>query len=712
MRGRHNIACRRFGRLVEVASALVALGSFASSSGRAQEVPFTIHVETTNSIDLRASSVPPKTDTSASDLNVSIQGTERSQCVPVEERQSAGTATASAKIVQSTSASAYVSLRAHSFAQGGHYRTCAACISSTCIGIHGNDTDGYAKGVSDAVASIHFGNSADVAGEYELILGSQASGDARRTITVQDGAGNPLPLQTDAHRPIMIQGSPGATYYVAMTLTAEASNSGGCCSKTVDGQASVNVELLDPRARSRVVELVRQQQAQTFREFQRDPTQLTFRDAKTGIRSDLTQDEFNRASVQTNDFYSSLGVVSTVQVPTPDGTAVVSFDCVPESSQPALASVPRLNTLPLAPPDPEAPPHPISNQGTTSGNAEPQPVPDPAVQVVTTPQPTCPAQTVPIPRVSTAEALARSPQNMRREAGRSPLLDVNALDTLNGRTPPPPQAEPQHRWAHAALSVPNHGAAARLNVWSPRVITGDMSLSQIWVTGGKEDDGTLQTVEAGWQVHTLWQTPFSTAFAFASVDSYGVGSCYALKCAVFYAPPRKESFVLRTNKIILGRPIGTQSTYNGTQGAIDVKWYRNPQTGDWWLQIDGEWIGFYPKTAFHGGPLSNQAEYIDFGGETAGILPTSEMGSGHYASDGPAHAAFQSQIRYFDLTEQVRTPGLIPIQATADCYTVVVDGPAKPEPNPGKYIFFGGPGTNHFQTPAPDPSTESCRPPS
>jgi hypothetical protein len=239
-----------------------------------------------------------------------------------------------------------------------------------------------------------------------------------------------------------------------------------------------------------------------------------------------------------------------------------------------------------------------------------------------------------------------------------------------------------------------------------------MSLSQIWVVAGKEEDRSIQTVEAGWQVMSLWQSPFATPFAFSASDDYGPESCYATKCDTdAYKPHRTEKFRITTNKIVLGLPISNGSVEGGVQATIDIKWYRNPKTSDWWLQINGDWIGYYPLSSFHGGALAEQADYVDFGGETAGTLPTSEMGSARYASEGARHAAFQSRLRYFDLADHVMTPDVKGITTDRDCYTVIVNGPNEPEVDPGEFLYFGGPGTGHFLSPNPDPGNEACHPP-
>ena len=137
---------------------------------------------------------------------------------------------------------------------------------------------------------------------------------------------------------------------------------------------------------------------------------------------------------------------------------------------------------------------------------------------------------------------------------------------------------------------------------------------------------------------------------------------------------------------------------------------RSQTTGNWWLIVGGEFIGFYPRAAFAGGPLFNNAAYVDFGGETTGILATAEMGSGRFAHEGVKVSAFQSRLQYFDSEYKLRSASVMPVTSDS-CYSILVNAPADPEAEPGTYIYFGGPGTRHFTTPLADESVACVGPP-
>ena len=71
----------------------------------------------------------------------------------------------------------------------------------------------------------------------------------------------------------------------------------------------------------------------------------------------------------------------------------------------------------------------------------------------------------------------------------------------------------QHAIAYTGALSEIYGAKATINVWDPQIeVMNEFSLSQIWVLSGSFDGSDLNSIEAGWQVHTL--TPFYTPFLY------------------------------------------------------------------------------------------------------------------------------------------------------------------------------------------------------
>lgn len=478
--------------------------------------------------------------------------------------------------------------------------------------------------------------------------------------------------------------------------------------------ASVNADVnpstpLANSVRERMVKDVESAHAESFDKFLKQPVP-DLPTARAGIRADISENEYQAAKVALAAHYRSLQVVKTLQVQTPGIAQSISYDCVLRNSSPGYgtAGSPALDE---PPPEgfggvSEGPTSaPLPRQGKDVLNATSKP----PVQRVKNTKAACPEGTIAMRRNTLAEVLATpSAKGAVRgmEVGQRvapPGIDRSLMRTLMGRAggPPTPQAVTpyKHRYAHAGTAVTNVGVRARLNVWSPKVLDGDMSLSQVWIVGGDPDNNSLQTVEAGWQVMNLWQTPYSALFVYSTPDNYASG-CYATACYVNTPGPHpREPFQVVTNKVVVGAPITGQSAINGTQGVVEIRWVRHPQTGCWWLNVDGDWIGYYPPQVFGGGALAGAASYIDFGGETTGIQPTSEMGSGLFAHEGKGRAAFQSGIQYFDTNGMPQVPTLNS-DASDLCYSIKIANVAgDPEGQTGAAFYFGGPGTKHFQVP-------------
>jgi hypothetical protein len=438
--------------------------------------------------------------------------------------------------------------------------------------------------------------------------------------------------------------------------------------------------------RTAALNVVKAGHEESFRDFKKSMGTIDSAQLSNKLFGDDAQkDAISTAKMALVDFYKSLKVTQTVQVRSrmqPD--QYVAFDCVSTVSQPALRNPDSSNTIESPPQDPESPSTALA--ASASGGTE-KASKNPPIVYRWSDDAACPQGNVPIVRVTLPEMLMSDESSV-------PSLDRVLFNRLNGikegEATLLPRSPTVHRYAHAAYKIPNIGAASRLNVWSPMVPSDEMSLSQIWVVGSDAAYST-QTVEAGWQVMSFWHTPFSTIFVYATADDYNGTGCYATRCPES-GRQVKESFVLATNKIIIGKPIAAQSVAGATQSTVDVKWLRSPDTGSWWLKIDNDWVGYYPKSFFGSGPLSMQATYVDFGGETAGITPTSQMGSGRFANEGWTKAAYQSRLRYFTTDGHVAETNVQADATDESCYTVSVNGPSPPPNDDGTYIFFGGPG--------------------
>src|SRR5262249_38085203 len=149
-----------------------------------------------------------------------------------------------------------------------------------------------------------------------------------------------------------------------------------------------------------------------------------------------------------------------------------------------------------------------------------------------------------------------------------------------------------------------------------------MSLSQEWYVGGS-GSGT-QTAEVGWQVQpNYWHTTKSVLFIYWTADNYSKTGCYNLVCS---------GFVQKNNQVTFGAAFTTVSTVGGTQYDFTARYYF--YQGNWWLAINGAWIGYFPGSLYRGGQMSQYAQKVEYGSESAGSTVWPAEGSGQWATAG------------------------------------------------------------------------------
>ncbi|CAL9116629.1 unnamed protein product [Musa acuminata var. zebrina] len=232
-----------------------------------------------------------------------------------------------------------------------------------------------------------------------------------------------------------------------------------------------------------------------------------------------------------------------------------------------------------------------------------------------------------------------------------------------------------------------YGAKASLNVWAPKVTNpSEFSLSQVWVISGSF--GTdLNTIEAGWQVSPqLYGDSSPRFFTYWTTDAYQATGCYNLLCS---------GFIQTNNMIAIGAAISPTSTYDGGQFDISLLVWKDPNHGNWWLELgSGELVGYWPSFLFS--HLSEHASMVQFGGEIVNTQPqglhtATQMGSGHYAREGFGRASYFRNLQVVDWDNS-----LIPVanlRVLADrptCYDV--QGGINSVW--GNYFYYGGPGRN------------------
>ncbi|KAJ4954380.1 hypothetical protein NE237_011163 [Protea cynaroides] len=131
-----------------------------------------------------------------------------------------------------------------------------------------------------------------------------------------------------------------------------------------------------------------------------------------------------------------------------------------------------------------------------------------------------------------------------------------------------------------------------------------------------------------------------------------------------------------SSKLPLAWAITPISTYGGSQYEIFVSISKDPKTGNWLLSVDGEFVGYWPKTVYKA--LSDGgANRADWGGEVCcGYLGSSslpQMGSGHFPSegDGKACLVFEIQIITKMGGSFVDFGTVTPFQSAPQCYKIL-----------------------------------------
>merc|ERR1711915_466449 len=170
----------------------------------------------------------------------------------------------------------------------------------------------------------------------------------------------------------------------------------------------------------------------------------------------------------------------------------------------------------------------------------------------------------------------------------------------------------------------------------------------------------------------------------AQADGYQNTGCSNLNCPGFVVAPGSPNY--------LGSPVAPTSTYNGEQRILIIK--VSKANDRWNLYVNNQLLGWWPASLFKN--LRSAANRVDFGGEVcfrSGGSPgsqftTTDMGSGHFPSEGFGRSAHIRDVQITDNNGQlIDIPGSV-AAGRPHCYNVSI----YLDVQNGKHIFFGGPG--------------------
>jgi hypothetical protein len=288
---------------------------------------------------------------------------------------------------------------------------------------------------------------------------------------------------------------------------------------------------------------------------------------------------------------------------------------------------------------------------------------------------------VPIPRIDGIAQLVQAWNCMS-------LNDVlSKYGDANDRTAPPTEAGgseslPDSNWAHHYASTLQSGAfygsAATLAIRAPYVWRDDeFSLAQVALSS--QSTGTLQTIEVGWQKsRTLYGDDLPHLFVYYTTNGYtnpgnNLGG-YNRKV---------DGWQQVSHKTFPG-----DAFISGSELGIWVRMYGS----NWWVNINGEWMGYYPGSLFAPAGLGAAAGAVSWYGEILdyrydNTATYTQMGNGQFAGTS---AAYMRNIQVESINQQLLYS---PNSAWADkpnCYSI--ESHATSGTTWGSYFYFGGPG--------------------
>ncbi|XP_054779666.1 uncharacterized protein LOC129287502 [Prosopis cineraria] len=293
----------------------------------------------------------------------------------------------------------------------------------------------------------------------------------------------------------------------------------------------------------------------------------------------------------------------------------------------------------------------------------------------------CPEGTVPIRRIREEDILRAS---SIQQFGKKNLKTVPPRSYVKGQG--------IHGQEYASVYVQGeryYGAKAMINTWNPNVQFGEFSTSQIWLMND-DDVVNTNTIEAGWQVNPqLYGDSTTRLLTYWTSDSNKNTGCYDLLCS---------GFVQLDAGVAVGGRITPLSKYGNdhAQAAMTISIWKDVRNEVWWMQYNGSnrVMGYWPSCLFS--TLSYNASAVEWGGEVInskpnGLHTSTQMGSGHFSTEGFTKASFFANIKVGNNKNQLVPPNsIVKSIDSPKCYDILTD--ISHDHDWGTYFFFGGPG--------------------
>ncbi|WZZ25449.1 hypothetical protein YC2023_008850 [Brassica napus] len=226
-----------------------------------------------------------------------------------------------------------------------------------------------------------------------------------------------------------------------------------------------------------------------------------------------------------------------------------------------------------------------------------------------------------------------------------------------------------YHFAVGEFKYDNYGGKANLSIWEPEVSPTQISSASMLVATGNYEH--FQSIRAGWIVYQWLNKNHSRLFTYWTADGFIKTGCFNTLCPGFVQ--------VQISSCICNNALSKQDS----------------KTGDWWLVVFDENVGYWPKSLFTEDGLVHGASLISYGGEV--YSPVKEksphMGSGHFPIEGYLRAAYVNGIEVADeIDGKLSKPPIStvnPLSTTPNCYKAETKSDSKV---PYDAIFYGGPG--------------------
>ncbi|KAG2239970.1 hypothetical protein Bca52824_091201 [Brassica carinata] len=238
-------------------------------------------------------------------------------------------------------------------------------------------------------------------------------------------------------------------------------------------------------------------------------------------------------------------------------------------------------------------------------------------------------------------------------------------------------------FAMAEYGHNNYGAKVNLSIWEPKVSPTQFSSASMLIAGGSKEQ--FQSIRAGWIVYQWLNRNHSRLYTYWTADGFTKTGCYNTLC---------PGFVQVSKRVPLGILLEPVSVYDGDQSEVGIVIYKDVVTGNWWLFVHDEMVGYWPNSLFTKSGLGHGAGLVSYGGEV--YSPVNEkspgMGSGHFPAEGYTKAAYVNGFEVVCNNDSIFSEPSFPVMMFANtpkCYRVM--------PGRGQLrvwfdsLFYGGP---------------------